>query len=177
MSGPIWVRGSAGSPMRRTFAAAVNRSSTSSAMLWWTRTREPAVQFCPVVRNAASIMLSISSSPYSSASAIRTWGLLPPISKETRLKLVSAASARMRRPVAVDPVNDSARTSGLRASALPVTVPWPGSTVSTPSGRPASAARAARCRVERGVASAGLSSSELPAASAGPTFQAAMASG
>lgn len=44
-------------------AAAVNRSTTSSAMLWCTNTLEPAVQFCPIVRNAASIMSPISSSP------------------------------------------------------------------------------------------------------------------
>lgn len=57
------------------------------------------------------------------------------------------------------------------------TAPCPGSTVSTPDGMPASAASEATCCTDRGVASAGFTSRQLPEASAGPIFQAAIANG
>ena len=55
--------------------------------------------------------------------------------------------------------------------------PRPGTTLSTPSGRPASAASSASRSDESGACSAGLSTTLLPAASAGATFQTARSSG
>ena len=55
--------------------------------------------------------------------------------------------------------------------------PKPGSTLNTPSGIPASVASAASRIAVSGDFSDGLRMNELPAASAGPIFQAAMISG
>ena len=60
------------------------------------------------------------------------------------------------------------------ASAAPTTSPRPVTTLKTPSGTPASLASSARRTVVSGVADAGLSTTELPAASAGPIFQIAI---
>ena len=68
-------------------------------------------------------------------------------------------------------------TSMCSASAWPAVWPKPGSTLNTPSGMPASAASAAMRIAVSGDFSEGLRMSELPAASAGPIFQAAMISG
>ncbi|MNQ66011.1 hypothetical protein D3C85_804880 [compost metagenome] len=80
-------------------------------------------------------------------------------------------------PTSVEPVNTSASTSGCRPSARPACSPSPGTTFSTPGGKPASSASSARRNAENGDCSAGLSTTLLPAASAGASFQAAMSSG
>ena len=55
--------------------------------------------------------------------------------------------------------------------------PGPTTTLTTPSGTPASRAICANRSAVSGVSSAGLSTTVLPAASAGASFQAAIASG
>ena len=60
------------------------------------------------------------------------------------------------------------------ASAAPTTSPRPVTTLRTPSGTPASLASSASRTVVSGVADAGLSTIEFPAASAGPIFQIAI---
>ena len=55
--------------------------------------------------------------------------------------------------------------------------PGPTTTLITPSGMPASSASSAKRSAESGVSSAGFSTTVLPAASAGPSFHAAIASG
>ncbi len=82
----------------------------------------------------------------------------------------------IRRPVPVWPVNATRRTSGCATSASPVSGP-PVTTLSTPGGRPASPASSATRRVVSGVVSAGLATTVLPAASAGPTLLASRVSG
>lgn len=62
-------------------------------------------------------------------------------------------------------------------SGAPASAPVPVTTLSTPAGRPTSAAIAASSRQVREAASEGLSTAQLPAASAGATFQVAMSSG
>ena len=74
----------------------------------------------------------------------------------------------IRRPVAVWPVKATRRTPGWATSASPVGGP-PVTTLSTPGGRPASAASSATRRVVR-VVSAGLATTVLPAARAGPSL-------
>ena len=60
------------------------------------------------------------------------------------------------------------------ARAAPTTSPRPVTTFSTPAGMPASSASSARRIVVSGVALAGFSTIEFPAASAGPIFQIAI---
>ena len=68
-------------------------------------------------------------------------------------------------------------TSMCSASAWPAVWPKPGSTLNTPSGMPASAASSASRIAVSGDFSDGFRMNELPAASAGPIFHAAMISG
>ena len=58
--------------------------------------------------------------------------------------------------------------------AAPMTPPLPGTTLSTPSGMPASAAISARRRALKEVWRAGLTTTLLPVARMGPSFQAAI---
>ena len=68
-------------------------------------------------------------------------------------------------------------TSGCSTSRCPHTEPGPATTFSTPSGRPASSAIRSSSSAVSGVSSAGLSTTVLPAASAGATFHEAIVSG
>ncbi len=76
----------------------------------------------------------------------------------------------------VSPVNATFFTLGLEASGLPASVPNPLTMLSTPSGS-RSPTSSANIRIVVGVCSAGLSTTQLPAASAGANFQAAISSG
>jgi hypothetical protein len=77
----------------------------------------------------------------------------------------------MRRPVAVLPVKAIFAISGCSAMYWPATLPRPGSMLTTPGGRPASAISSAMRSDESGVISAGFITMQLPAASAGAIFQ------
>ena len=73
----------------------------------------------------------------------------------------------------MDPVKVTMSTSGCRPRAWPAVVPKPGTTLNTPGGRPASAASSAMRITLREVNRAGLSTTLLPPARAGPIFHAA----
>ena len=73
----------------------------------------------------------------------------------------------MRCPTSVEPVKTTLRTNGFVTKRSPTTDPLPGITVKTPSGRPASRASSPSRIAVSGVSSAGLSTTVLPAASAG----------
>ena len=96
---------------------------------------------------------------------------------EVRRTFCEACASRVR-PTAVEPVND---TFLRRSSAISAETTSPVrevvTTFSTPSGRPASRIRDAKYRELSGVREAGLSTAVQPAASAGATLRAAMASG
>ena len=92
--------------------------------------------------------------------------LLPPSSSVTRLTW-AAAPAITRVPTSVDPVNTILRTSGWVTNRSPITEPLPGSTWNRSGSRPACTASSPRRSVVSGVHSAGLTSTALPAASAG----------
>ena len=62
-------------------------------------------------------------------------GLLPPSSSATRLTPLAAA-AWIALPVATEPVNEIASTSGCSTSAWPTSLPVPCTTLNTPGGRP-----------------------------------------
>jgi hypothetical protein len=104
-------------------------------------------------------------------------GAFPPSSIE-QLSTVSAACRSRIRPTSVDPVKDSFRT---RESAIIAATTGPGCevgrTLTTPAGTPASSSRPARASAVSGVSSAGFSTTEQPAANAGPSFLVAIAAG
>ena len=100
-------------------------------------------------------------------------GDLPPSSKDSGFRLLSAEAFISARAVRVLPVNAILSTSGCRASASPVEAPKPVTTLTTPSGTPASRQYSASLKAVRGVISDGLITIEQPLASAGATFQAA----
>ena len=111
-----------------------------------------------------------------SASSKTTFADLPPSSSVTRL-IVAAAPCMIPRPTSVEPVKPIFATSGCSTRRAPTTEPLPTSTLSTPSGIPASSASSASRSAESGVSSAGFSTTVFPHASAGPSFQDAMLSG
>lgn len=94
------------------------------------------------------------------------------------LRTLSAACLRSADPTGVDPVNVSLRR---RRSAMTgadnAFASEDGTTLSTPSGRPARRNNSTRYRVVSGVRSAGFSTTVHPAASAGAIFRVAIASG
>ena len=71
----------------------------------------------------------------------------------------------------------SALVSSCSTIALPTSEPGPGTTLSQPSGRPASTRISASFSAEIGVWPAGFSTTALPAAIAGPSLWATRLSG
>ena len=80
------------------------------------------------------------------------------------------------RPVVVSPVKDTFAIRGLAAIARPTDAPGPVTILTTPGGR-ISAVSSANSSNESGVCEAGLMTVQLPAASAGAIFHAAISSG
>ncbi len=89
----------------------------------------------------------------------------------------SAQPAMIALPTSVEPVKQTLRTSGWVTKRWPTIEPLPGSTVNTSSGSPASRASSASRIAVIGVSSAGLSTTVLPAASAGAKPQPAIGIG
>ena len=79
----------------------------------------------------------------------------------------------MSRPVVVSPVKAILAMRLLEASGLPASRPKPLTTLSTPLGR-RSPISSISTMIEAGVCSAGLRTTQLPAASAGASFQTAI---
>src|SRR5215212_2068186 len=104
------------------------------------------------------------------------FGDLPPSSRETFFS-VFVARAMIDFPTSVEPVKAIASTPGWSTSALPTTLPFPGTTLSTPAGRPHSLAYSANLRRDSDVFEAGLMTTVLPQARAGAIFQTASISG
>ncbi|MNO93857.1 hypothetical protein D3C76_854640 [compost metagenome] len=173
---PARLAGSSGSPGSQSRDLAIRRSTNSSWIERSTNSRELAEQTSPWLKKMPKAAFSAARSR-SRQSANTRFGLLPPHSSQTCLRLDCAAYCMKYLPTWVEPVNTSASTSMCRPRALPAVSPRPGTTFSTPSGMPASSASSASRRAENGDCSAGLSTTELPAASAGASFQAAMSSG
>ncbi len=74
------------------------------------------------------------------------------------------------RPISVEPVKESLRTSGLLVSSPPTAPAEPVTTLNTPAGIPARFASSASASAENGVWLAGFRTMVQPAASAGPAF-------
>ena len=108
-------------------------------------------------------------------SSKKMFGLLPPSSRVTEFRF-SEAYCMISRPVVVSPVKATFATRSLLASGLPASTPKPLTMFSTPSGS-RSPISWANSRIEAGVCSAGLRTTQLPAAIAGASFQVAISSG
>ena len=91
--------------------------------------------------------------------------------------LVRRPRLRMPQPTSEEPVKVIARVSSCSTIALPTSEPGPGTTLSQPSGSPASSRISASFSAEIGVCPAGLRTTALPAASAGPSLWATRLSG
>ncbi len=154
--------------MRIDSASAMNRPRKSSAIDSCRMSREPAMQAWPWLWKIANAEPLTAASM--SASAKTMLAPLPPSSSWTRFTL-PADSSTMRRPVGVDPVNAILRTPGWPPGARPRRGPCPGTMLTTPGGKPTSAISSATRSEVSGVSSAGLRTTVLPAASAGPIFQ------
>src|SRR6185503_19551240 len=133
-----------------------------------------AVQRWPVVPKAPHSAPSSASSRFASSSTIM--GFLPPSSSEQCLKLL-AEVVPIIRPTALEPVNETARTSGCSNIGAPVSDPNPVTMLTTPLGTPASTRVRTRLKVESGVSCAGLMTQVFPQTSAGNSFQDGIAMG
>ncbi len=100
------------------------------------------------------------------------FGLLPPSSRVTGMRFW-LAYCMINRPVVVSPVNAILAMRLLDASGLPASTPKPLTTLSTPAGS-RSPISDIRYSIDTGVCSAGLSTTALPAARAGASFQTAI---
>ena len=130
--------------------------------------REPHRQIWPEFWNAERTMRSRLACQ--SESANTRVGFLPPSSSDTFFSSGPAMPA-MRRPTAVLPVKEIARTASCCTIDSPASTPPPWTTLSTPAGRPASCASSASMAAVAGVTSDGLATTVLPAARAGAIFQ------
>src|SRR3954470_11985262 len=111
-----------------------------------------------------------------SASSNTSAGLLPPNSRLTRLN-PGAAAASTFAPTARLPVNVILSTSGGLISASPVGSPGPVTTLTTPSGTPASSSSRTSRSTQNVAYSDGFSTIVQPVARAGANFCAHSSSG
>ncbi len=143
-------------------------------MLSSTSTREPARHVCPV---AAKMPAMTPLTAWSrSASANTMLGDLPPSSSVAGISR-SAAALYTPRPPASAPVKATLATLRCATSGTPTCSPKPVTTFSTPGGKPTSSNTRASAMDEAEVDSDGLSTTVLPAASAGASFHVASMSG
>ncbi len=174
ISGPISVVSCVGSPTLTPLTAGSSRVMNRSYTARSTKMRERAQQSWPALSNTPLGARAAASSR--SASANTMFALLPPSSRVTRLTCC-AQPAMTERPTSVDPVKQIFRTAGWSTNRCPTTLPLPGRICNTPSGSPASSASSPIRSALSGVSSAGLSTTVLPAASAGANPQPAMVIG
>ena len=148
-------------------------SSTRSATDSWTSSRDPAQQTWPWLKK---MPLTMPSTAWSIGASSKTmFAALPPSSSVSFLR-VPATERAMARPTSVEPVNATLSTPGCSTSVRPVS-PAPVTMLTTPAGRSACWQISANSSAVSGVVSAGLSTTVLPAASAGAIFHASMSSG
>ena len=120
--------------------------------------------------------LTIPSTAWSSGASSKTmFAALPPSSSVSPLPL-PASWRWIALPTSVEPVNAILSTSGCSTSAAPVR-PSPVTMLTTPGGSSAWRSTSQNSSAVSGVVSAGLSTTVLPAASAGAIFHASISSG
>ncbi len=142
------------------------------AMRSWTYSRCRLMHTCPALAKADITQRGTAASRLASGSTMVPE--LLPSSSVTRLR---PACCRMCAPTGGLPVKETFAGTGCRTSASPVPGPSPCTSSSTPSGSPASRRQSAIRTAVSGVSSAGLSTTVLPAASAGATLCATRLSG
>ncbi len=125
------------------------------------------MQNWPVLKTNALITAPTACS--TSASSNTRCAALPPSSRVTGLRCCPATLATCL-PTAVDPVNAILSTPGWVSRGSPISEPKPVTTLSTPSGTPASARSPAISSALSEVSSAGLCTTVFPAASAAAIF-------
>ena len=149
----------------RDFRAAKNSSYTLSC----TNKRLPATQLWPL---AAKIPAT---TPFTAllilASAKIMLGDLPPSSRLIWARFCALFLTTALAP-APPPVKAIRRTSGCLVNAAPVSAPNPVTTLTTPSGKPASLTKCISSTIVALACSEGLSTTVLPAANAGASFTA-----
>ena len=157
-------------PMR-----AASLVANSSARDSWTKNRLAAVHASPMLRIFASMAPSTAAS--TSASSKTRKGALPPSSIDRRSSC-SADCSTSTLPTAVEPVKVSLRSRSSRMSGSHTAPEWVVvTTLSTPSGSPASLMTSASSSIVSGVSWAGLTTIVQPAATAGPILRVPIASG
>ena len=109
------------------------------------------------------------------ASSKTMFAALPPSSSVSALS-VPATPRPIFLPISVEPVNATLSTLSCVASAIPIS-PGPVMMFTVPGGRSAWTQTSAKSIADSGVVDAGLSTTVLPAASAGAIFQASISSG
>ena len=119
--------------------------------------------------------LSRNASSASMTSAKKMFGDLPPSSVVDGIRFC-AAYCMIRRPVTVSPVKAIFAIRLLDASAMPTDAPGPVTTLMTPGGT-TSSSTSMSFSSDHGVGLAGLITTQLPAATAGASFHAAISSG
>ena len=169
---------SSGSPRRILDTRSMPSCTNSSAMDSWTRARDGQVHTSPwfsANMEKPSTAFSRNASSASMMSSKKMLGDLPPSSRVTGTRL-SAAAFMMIEPVVVSPVKAIFEIRSEPDRAAPASSPKPLTMLSTPFGS-RSPMISTRCRIDAGVCSAGLSTMQLPAASAGASFHVAMRMG
>jgi len=130
------------------------------------------MQFWPAAQNAPDTHDSTAQSR--SASRQTMTGELEPSSMPIFFR---PASLVTRSPASTPPVNEIMRTRGSATSGSPISVPKPVIVCSTLGGRPASTNASVSLSADSGVTVAGLRTTALPAATAGPSLWATRLSG
>mmetsp|Transcript_12781 Transcript_12781/g.44183 ORF Transcript_12781/g.44183 Transcript_12781/m.44183 type:complete len:269 (-) Transcript_12781:206-1012(-) len=143
-------------------------------MLCATKMRLAETHVWPAATNAPKAT-PLTASSRSTSSKTKT-GALPPSSAQ-KLAARPPTRAPIFEPATSPPVKSILATSRCAASAAAATWPWPGTTLTTPGGAPASFKIAARASTEMGAISGGLMTTVFPVASATATFFVAMSRG
>ena len=167
ITGPIWTPSSKGRPTTSPSVSATTRSSTASYTESSTSRRVGSTHPCPLAGTSPACT-AVAAAASRSASPNTTLADLPPSSSTIGVRLRAAASMILR-AVVVPPVKLILPTRESPTRAAPASAP-PVTTLTTPGGTPASRHSSANRNGPRGASSAGLSTTQLPAARAGATF-------
>src|SRR5690625_2278203 len=121
-------------------------------------TRHPAIQVWPAAAKMPAITPIDALATFASPNIM--FGLLPPSSSVVPMKRAPAFCAIIA-PVVVEPVKEILAIALWSVNALPASLPNPVTTLTTPSGHPASVADSANRRIVRDVYSLGLMTNEI----------------
>ena len=174
ITGPITVALSVGSPTLRKPAIWTSPSATWSKTLRCTTARVGAVQIWPEWNDQVEPMHP--TAPFTSASSNTMQAPLPPSSSRVRF-IVRAAFSAMVTPTWVEPVKLTQSTSSESTSAADEAGVLPLTRLTTPGGKPTSLRMRTSSTMASGSWGAGLTTTALPAASAGATFPAMLTMG